>query len=166
MNLRWQNGITARITAVRFAFNPEKYITTPEPETLALWDELLSQGKRITAVGNADAHATPMTLGPIHRIIFPYEFLFRAVNTHVLTKDPLSGDLDADKRMILDAIGHGNSWVGYDMPHSTKGFRFTGQGVTKGIMGDEIKLGSGATLQIKAPTRTQIRLLHQHLYTV
>lgn len=159
MNLRWQNGLTARITAVRFAFNPEKYITTPEPQTLALWDELLSQGKRITAVGNSDAHATPMTLGPINRIVFPYEFLFRAVNTHVLTPNALSGNLNADKRMILNAIGVGNSWVGYDMPHSTKGFRFTGQGVTKGIMGDEIKLGAGATLQIKAPVRTQIRLL-------
>jgi hypothetical protein len=148
-----------KLTAVRLALNPEKVITGPEPETLALWDSLLAQGKHIAAVGNSDAHGTFMRMGPVRRIIYPYDFLFRAVNTHILTPKPLNGDLAHDKRLILDAIGKGRSWVGYDMAHSTKGFRFTGQGLNKGAIGDKIQLGAGATLQVRAPIRTKIRLI-------
>lgn len=148
-----------KLTAVRLALNPEKYIVGPEPRTLALWDELLAQGKQITAVGNSDAHATPMSFGPIKRVIFPYEFLFRAVNTHILLQRPLSGDFKHDKQRILRAIGQGNSWVGYDMPHRTKGFRFSVSSKNKGIMGDQVQVDAGATLQISAPTRANIRLI-------
>ncbi|MCB8937871.1 MAG: PHP domain-containing protein [Ardenticatenaceae bacterium] len=149
-----------KLTAVRLAFNPQKFVVGPEPRTLALWDELLAQGKRITAVGNSDAHATPMSFGPFKRIIFPYEYLFRAVNTHILLERPLTGDLTQDKKMILRAIGKGNSWVGYDLPHSTKGFRFSAASKGKGIMGEAVKLDAGATLQICTPTRCNIRLIH------
>lgn len=153
------SGLLAKLVALQYALHPERHITAPEPETLALWDELLAQGKQITAVGNSDAHGTPMSLGPITRIIFPYEFLFRAVNTHILTSQPLNGDFHHDKRLVLEAIGKGNSWIGYDMACSTKGFRFTGQGVNKGRMGDRIRLDAGATLQIAVPQKATIRLV-------
>lgn len=150
---------TNKLQVIRAAFNPEKYIVGPEAATLAKWDELLAQGKRITAVGNSDAHGTTFNLGPLQRIIFPYEFLFRAVNTHLLIDQELSGDLAEDKRRILKAIAKGNSWIGYDMAHPTQGFRFTGQSMSKGIMGDEIKMDAGATLQIKAPVKAHLRLI-------
>ncbi|MCP4424446.1 MAG: CehA/McbA family metallohydrolase, partial [Chloroflexi bacterium] len=154
-----KNKFIAKLKALQMALQPQKYIVGPELETLALWDELLAQGKRVTAVGNSDAHGTPMSMGPIKRIIYPYEFLFRAVNTHVLTPKPLNGDVTHDKQMILDALGKGRSWVGYDMAHDTKGFRFSGQGVNKGIVGDKIQLDAGATLQVKTPIRANIRLI-------
>lgn len=159
-SLPWRNGLYARLQMVRMALHPERYITGPEPQVLAKWDELLSEGQRITAIGNSDAHGTPMSMGPITRTIFPYEFLFRAVNTHILLREELSGELDYDRGLILDAIGRGHSWVGYDMPHPTRGFRFTGQGRTKGTMGDQIRFDAGATLQVLAPVRTAIRLIH------
>ena len=148
-----------KLTAVRLAFNPQKFVVGPEPRTLALWDELLAQGKRITAVGNSDAHGTPMSFGPLKRIIFPYEFLFRAVNTHILLERPLTGDVAYDKQLILKAIGQGHSFVGYDLPHPTKGFRFSATSKGKGIMGQEVRLNAGATLQISTPTRCNIRLI-------
>ena len=148
-----------KLTAVRLAFNPQKYVVGPEPRTLALWDELLAQGNRVTAVGNSDAHATPISMGPFKRVIFPYEFLFRAVNTHILLERPLTGNLTQDKQMIYRAIGQGHSWIGYDMPHSTKGFRFSAASKGKGVMGEQVKLNAGATLQISAPARCNIRLI-------
>ena len=154
-----QIDLIDKLTAVRLAFNPDKFIVGPQPQTLALWDELLAQGKRITGVGNSDAHATPMSFGPFKRIIFPYEFLFRAVNTHILLERPLTGDLTQDKKMILRAIGKGNSWIGYDLPHSTKGFRFSAASKGKSIMGEAAHLDAGATLQISTPTRCNIRLV-------
>ena len=60
---------------------------------------------------------------------------------------------------MLDAIGNGNAWIGYDMAHTTKGFRFSGQSRSRGIMGDRVKMESGATLQVKTPAKCQIRLI-------
>lgn len=154
-----KNKTLARIVALRMAFRPETAVIGPQAETLALWDGFLARGMRLAAVGNSDAHATPMTLGPISRVIYPYEFLFRAVNTHLLLPRELSGEMEADRDLILRAIGRGNSWVGYDMARSTAGFRFTVQGERRGSMGDEMVLGTGATLQISTPARCRIRLV-------
>jgi len=149
----------AKLLAVRMALNPEKVITMPEPETLALWDELLAQGKRVAAIGNSDAHGTLMSVGPIRREIYPYDFLFRAVNTHLLVPQPLSGNLESDRRMIMRAVGQGNSFVGYDMPRTTRGFRFSGHGLDQGIMGDCITMNGRASLQAQAPAEAVMRLI-------
>jgi hypothetical protein len=151
--------VNGRLDALRVALNPQRYMTGPRPETLAKWDELLAQGKRVAAVGGSDAHAFRLSMGPITRTIYPYEFLFRAVNLHLLLESELTGELEQDKAMIVSAIGRGNSWVAYDMARPTTGFRFSGQGRSKGIMGDEVKLDVGATLQVLAPARCNIRLL-------
>ncbi len=149
------------LALLRVVLNPEKYISGPDPETLDLWDQLLTEGKRVCAIGNSDAHGTLISLGRWQRIIYPYDYLFRAVNTHILMPKPLNGDLEHDKAMIYRAIGSGHAWVGYDLPHSTKGFRFSGQGVNRGIMGDKVQLDAGATLQVKTPVPADIRLIYE-----
>lgn len=154
-----KNNFLDKLIALNLALNPEKTITMPEPRTLALWDQLLAAGNEVVAVGNSDAHGTWMQLGPVKRIIYPYQFLFRAVNTHLLVPQPLSGELEQDKRMIYQAIGKGHSWVGYDLPHNTKGFRFSGHGRTKGSIGERVQLDTGATLQISAPAKANIKII-------
>ncbi|MEZ4516277.1 MAG: hypothetical protein R3C44_05355 [Chloroflexota bacterium] len=154
----YQNKLIASIVSLRMALRPETAVLGPEPETLKLWDGFWRPAC-VAAVGNADAHATPMRLGPIERIIYPYEFLFRAVNTHLLIPRELNGDIEHDRALILRAIGRGHSWVGYDMPHPTRGFRYTVQGERRGHMGDEMVLGTGATIQISTPARCHIRLI-------
>jgi hypothetical protein len=158
-SLRWRNKLLSMWIALRMTLYPERHISAPDSATLAVWDDYLSRGLRVSAVGNSDAHGTPMKLGPIRREIFPYDFLFRAVNTHILVSKPLNGDPAHDKRQILRALGQGNSWVGYDMPASTVDFRFTVQGVNKGVVGDEMPLGTGATLQVRTPARCRIRIV-------
>lgn len=157
--LRVRNKLTVAVAALPIAFHPERHVLGPEPETLALWDSFLAQGMRLSAIGNSDAHATPTRLGPLKRVIYPYVDLFQAVNTHVLLKEPLTGDLVEDKRRIVNAVGEGKGWVGYDLPHSTRGFSFTVQGLRRGTIGDEMPLGSGATLQVGTPARCRIRLI-------
>jgi hypothetical protein len=99
-------------------------------------------------------------MGPISRIIYPYEFHFRTVNTHVLTTQPLSGDAKTDKQLIYEAMAEGRCFVGYDLPAPTRGFRFTAQGKEKSvIMGEEITSKGGVTLQAALPQTAEIRLL-------
>jgi hypothetical protein len=128
--------------------------------TLKKWDELLATGKKVVAIGGSDAHALPGSLGPIHKTIFPYEFLFQGVNTHLLTPEPLSGEIIPDQNLILEALRSGHAFIGYDLPARTDGFRFTASGEESTVqMGDEITLKNGITLQIRLPFRTECQLL-------
>lgn len=152
--------MTNKLRAIQAAYRPEQLFDGPPAQTLAKWDELLTAGKQVSVVGGSDGHAFEYEMGPLKRTIFPYEDMFRCVNTHVLLDEPLAGELAQDKPRILQAIGRGRGWVGYDLPHPTKGFRFSGQSLTKGIMGDKIKMDAGATLQVIAPTKCDMRIIH------
>jgi hypothetical protein len=152
--------------ALRYARDPAAGIRGPFPPLLALWDKLLLEGRRVAAIGGADAHGRAYRWGPWERVIFPYEYLFRAVNTHVLTPYPFSGEFMHDRAQIYDALRHGHAWVGYDLIHPTEGFRFSGQAWrAEAIMGDELPVGTGATLQVRTPVMADIRLV-RHGYVV
>jgi hypothetical protein len=156
----YKTRLKTKLHALFYAYNPKLIARGPQPETLQKWDELLAQGRRVAAVGGSDAHALKMRLGPLRRTVFPYEFHFRCINTHLLLDEPLRGDAYADIRAILEALRQGHAFVGYDLPASTRGFRFTAHGKDKiASMGDEISAQNGVTFQIKLPLRTDYRLL-------
>ncbi|MCJ7434749.1 MAG: CehA/McbA family metallohydrolase [Anaerolineales bacterium] len=152
--------VPTKLHAVFYAFFPAFVAHQPIPATIAKWDELLSNGRRVVAIGGSDAHALKLHMGPISRIIYPYEFHFRTVNTHVITSQPLSGDAKTDKQLIYEALAEGRCFVGYDLPVSTRGFRFSAQGKEKSvIMGEEIPAKGGVTLQAVLPQTAEIRLI-------
>ncbi len=156
----FKSYLSSKLAAVRAAFNPDKYISGPFPETLNLWDRLLAEGKPVRAIGGADAHATPYSMGPVRRVVFPYEYLFRCVNTHILTPHPFDGNYEHDKLQVLNALRNGHSFVGYDFPASTRGFRFSAQGLNMNtIMGGRVRVGDGVTLQVVLPRPADMRIL-------
>jgi len=62
--------------------------------------------------------------------------------------------------MIYDALAAGRCFVAYDLPGSTRGFVFKAKGLEKSvIMGDEISLKGGVTLQAHVPQPAEIRLI-------
>ena len=144
-----------------FALFPALGVRGPLPESLALWDQLTAGGRKIVGIGNADAHEMPARLGPFPLILFKYEDVFRAVNTHILSEEPLNGNLEHDRAVIFDCLRRGHAFIGYDLPAATRGFTFSAAGDEQtGIMGDSIPLGDGVTLQIKLPQAANIRLIH------
>ncbi len=153
--------IPTKLHGAFYAFFPKLVAHGPIPATIAKWDELLAKGAPVVAIGGSDAHALKMGMAGIHRIIFPYEFHFRTVNTHVITPEPLSGEVNHDKKMIYAGMAAGHCFVGYDLPAPTRGFTFTAQGIEKSvIMGDEISAKNGVTLQAKLPADdAEMRLL-------
>jgi hypothetical protein len=156
----FKSVVKNKIQAIFYAFFPQYIAHGPLPRALQKWDELLAGGKRVVAIGGSDAHATPMSLGPLHRVIFPYLFHFRGINTHLFTQSPLTGESTADRRLILDALRQGHAFVGYDLPASTSSFRFTAH-VKEGVfsMGDEVSARSGVTFQIRLPQKAECRLI-------
>ncbi len=152
--------IKSKWHAIYYAFNPERIAEGPFQETLQRWDELLKGGRRVVAIGGSDAHALPAHMGPLHRTVFPYEFHFRTINTHLFIPTLLSGNLAEDRNRILDALANGRGFVGYDLPAPTRGFRFSAQGKeTKAWMGEEIPAQNGVTLQIRLPHAAECRLI-------
>ena len=146
--------------ALFYAYFPQFIGHGPYPDVLFKWDELLLDGKRIVAIGGSDAHAWPQSLGPLKRVIFPYEFHFKAVNTHIFTSEPLTGDSTTDRRLVYEAFENGRCFVGFDLPAPSKGFTFKAQGREKNaIMGDEIPAKNGVTLQIRVPEAADCKLI-------
>jgi len=152
--------VPSKLHGAFYAFFPALVAHHPIPDTIKKWDELLSQGQKVVAIGGSDAHALHMSMGPIHRVIFPYDFHFRTVNTHTLLEEGLNGDVQHDKTLVYKALSNGHCFVGFDMPAPTRGFRFTAQGRSDSVtMGDEIPAKGGVTLQAKLPSHAEIVLL-------
>lgn len=156
----FKGRIKNKLSALFLAFNPQYITEQPYAEVLTKWDELLSEGRKTVIVGGSDAHALKLHLGPIKRIVFPYEIHFQSINTHIQVPGSLTGDLVKDKKMIYSALKSGNAFVGYDLPASTEGFQFTAQsGTSKTSIGEEIVLEGGVTFQISTPENGTIHLL-------
>jgi hypothetical protein len=136
-------------------------ITGPSSETLALWDTLLRDGHTVVAIDGTDAHANVYSLGPLRRAVFPYAYLFRAVNTHLLLDAPLSSHLPSARSQVLNALRSGHAFVAYDLAGASRGFRFTATNEQESaVMGDEIRLTSSpVTLCVTSPLPARLRLL-------
>ena len=146
--------------AIFYAYFPTLIARGPLPQTLKKWDELLKQGRQVVAVGGSDAHGLPIQIGPLKRTIFPYEFHFRCINTHVLIPNPLRGELGADRQVIYQALREGRAFVGYDLPAPTHGFLFLASGIDGTVMmGQKIALKNGVTFKIKLPSPAECILI-------
>lgn len=147
-------------SAIFHVFFPRLFSRGPDLPTLQKWDELLASGRRVVAIGGSDAHALHHHLGPIRKTIFPYDFHFAALNTHLLVDRPLGDDSRADCGLVLESLGRGRGWLGFDLIAPTRGFRFNAQGrEQEATMGEEIPLAGGVTLQVKLPAAAQVVLM-------
>jgi hypothetical protein len=152
--------LSSKSAAVLAAFFPELFISGPFPETLALWDDLLCRGRKVAAIGGADAHANVYSLGGLRRAIFPYVYLFRAVNTHLILDAPFSDNFDEARSQVLNGLQAGRAFVAYDLAGGGRGFRFTATvGHASVPMGGTIELDGPATLRAVCPRPAHLRLI-------
>lgn len=143
------------------AFFPGFMLLSPLEQTLRLWDELLLTRKQpIVAIAGVDAHGDTYQVGPIKACVYPYQTLFRSLTTHLITPAKLSGEINSDRRMVLDALAAGHCFCANDLAHPTRGFRFTCNNNDGTFwMGDTVRAEEGLTFQVRSPIRAHIRLL-------
>ncbi len=146
-------------------------------ESLRKWDELITRkAQRVVATAGNDAHANVgISLNDssgktwLGFKLDPYERSFRLVRLHVLAhnRSSLNGQLSfpsLDDKLMLDAIGAGHCFIGFDLFGDATGFRFTAHaGDENKIMGDEIKLADQLTLNVTVPVSARILLLKDGL---
>lgn len=141
-------------------FFPEKMSVGPNPATLARWDQYLAAGQHLNAVGGVDAHALHFNLGPLKKIIFPYEFHFSSITNHLLLTEELNGNLEHDKKLIYTALRTGTSFVAYDLPSPSRGFSFTiSNDEAIASLGESLALSRGATVQVSLPAAAELALI-------
>ena len=157
---QWRDGISNIPVALWQAYvAPHRAITGPCPRALAKLDQL-AQKRKVVAIGATDAHAVNVQYGPFKRCIFPYEFLFRTVNTHVLLDGELEQRLVLDKDRIYKALGNGQCFVAFDYYQSARGFRYWAEkGRELANMGEERSYEPGWRLKAVLPFKGQISLI-------
>jgi hypothetical protein len=152
--------LKTKLHALYYAYYPTLIARGPFPETLRIWDKQLQAGHRLMAIGGSDAHAIPARLGPLRRTLFPYEFHFRSINTHILIDHPLEGNLENDRHLVLEALAQGRSFVANDLLARARGFRFVAHGLDRIAMpGDTITAERGVTFQIRLPAQADCQIV-------
>jgi hypothetical protein len=152
--------IPTLLHAVYYAYFPMGALRGPFPQTLQLWDKLLANGLRVAGIGGADAHGAAYSLGPLRRVIFPYAYLFSAVNTHILAEKRFTGDVTSDKASVYEALRAGRCWVGCDLLGNTREFSFTAKsGAASATLGQDLRRHGAVTFEVQTPLPGQIRVV-------
>ncbi len=151
--------VPTRLHGIFYAFFPAFLPHGPAPAAILRWDRLLGE-RRVVAIAGSDAHALRMRMGPLKRTVFPYAYHFSTVNTHVLLRGNLTGNVGSDRGVVHGALAAGNCFIGCDLPAPTRGFRFTAHGPqSEAIMGDEISGRGGVVLQTRLPSYAELALM-------
>jgi hypothetical protein len=154
----FKSVLKSKAQALLYAYAPTLAIKGPYRETLEKWDELLRE-RPVSVFGGSDAHGTVYHMGPIAREVHPYEYLFRCVNTHLLSEEPLTGDLEYDRAVIYRALGAGHGFLGYEQSAPIDGFSFWARsGDQEATMGETLALKETIELRVSAPRRARLRL--------
>jgi hypothetical protein len=141
------------------ALRPGGRLQGPRQKTLARWDELALRSHCV-AIGEIDNHGNRRSFWGIPRRIFPFEFAFRTIRTHVLLETPLTGDAARDTHQVLEALRQGRSYVSLDLWNNPKGFLFRiYDEKNQAIMGENFHRSGPALLEAKVPGRGRTRMV-------
>ena len=157
----WKAGLFKYSTAILRYFQRRGTVKGPDRATLAKWDEL-GQTRRVPGVGGSDAHAfKAKLLGFLNFTIFEYEYLFRAVNTHLLLPEQLTGDYESDRAAVIKALAEGSCFISHDRIHPGRGFdfRLENDGRRRCGQGGEVSLEPGDVLVWNLPARARFRVI-------
>jgi hypothetical protein len=132
---------------------------TPRPRReLDLWDRLAGE-KRMVGLASADAHGH-VRVGRRPLCIPSYEDSFRLVQTHALPTEPLSGNPDRDRKLVLDSLREGRCRLVLREPEAAEGFRFGYRSAAgDAIEGEEAAWHADGRIEAASPSaRTRFRL--------
>ena len=144
---------------IGFLARPGRVLTHPPERNVRGWDELCRERPTV-ALGGLDAHQFGKRLGPFVPLrLMAYRRSFRFIRTHVLTDEPLKGELEHDRAQVYDALRAGRCYIAVDAVAPAKGFRFWAEGPAgRAEMGAEAPAGDWM-LRVTLPAAARVRLL-------
>ena len=141
--------------AARFVAAPERMLDHPPARNLAEWDRLCRL-RRVVGIAGIDAHQIGFRVRErVPLRLMSYARSFRFLRTHVLTDEPLEGELEHDALQVYAALRSGRCYMSVDSLAPPRGFSFTA-GET--AMGGEIDF-AGQVLLATLPRPAHLRLI-------
>lgn len=121
---QWRLAFKSKLIALFwYYYDLYRPSSVPDKEGLQKWDSL-NKTRRVLGFGGSDAHNFPARMGPFKIVLFPYEYLFRTINTHVVLQEKLSEDFAAAKKQLLTALRRGYFFTASDYLEAARGFRY------------------------------------------
>lgn len=146
----WTHVLNLPVRYFGFPLNLKK----PSNYNLSLWDRWASRKKSVGFAG-LDIHPVPFPFLDIKKT-FVYRNTFKTLRNHLLVRNALSGNVNEDKKTILDAVKKGHLFFANDFLQDSSGFYF-GSPDREFVMGDEIE--PGRQIEIKVPVKSVTRML-------
>ena len=156
----WQEKLTSLPRALlAFAF-PTRMISGPKQVTLGRWDDLNKTGK-VAGFGEIDNHNSRKTYFGHDFRIFPFDFAFRTIRTHILLREKLSADVQVAKKQVIEAIKSCSLYVAQEHELGAKGFEFRIYDAEEtAYTGGDFKFkGKPAILEAKIPHQGLLRVI-------
>lgn len=155
-NRSWElSKLSVLWTLFIYPFNPRlsfiRLFNEPSEE-LELLDQLSETRKTVVVAGaEASARAIPWSN---YLMRFPsYETSFELFTNHVLLRSELTGQLEADKQKLFQALKNGNSYIAFDLIGNPRGFYAVVEDKNSShLMGSEIPFKDDLELKIHLPS--------------
>ena len=146
--------------AIRFVVRPESVVDHPPERNMAEWDRLCAN-RRVVAIGGLDAHQFGRRIrGRVPLRLMSYARSFGYLRTHVLCRERLSGDLEADRAAVYESLRAGRCYLAMDKLAPARGFEFCAERDGETLaMGAEAIADRPRTLRASVPRAARLRLL-------
>lgn len=159
----WQEKLISYFKAfIAFLF-PAFILSGPKKETLERWDKINMENKDsklIAGFGEIDNHNTGKKVFGVTFKIFPFDFAFKTVSTHILLNESLSKDYEAAKRQVVDAIKNSSVYVAQEKWNDAKGFEFyISDSLKTAYSGQTLTKVQKPVLHVKTPKKALIKII-------
>lgn len=158
----WQEKLTSYTKALLSFIFPAFILSGPKKETLTKWDDLNinSKEKLIAGYGEIDNHNIKKKIFGLIFRIFPFDFAFKTISTHILLEKPLSKNVGEAKLQAVEAIKSSKLYVANEKFAAAKGFSFfisdnTGQAFS----GQTTALTKKSQLNVLLPKKALINII-------
>jgi hypothetical protein len=155
---RWKERVAGVVSGLLCIAFKSGSLKGPARSTMEFWDRSCA-GRRVAAVGGADAHHKRYGFGPFAIRPLTYDYLLGAITVHILSDEPLSKQAHEARALICRALRHGSLFIANDRIGTSRGFRFyfEPEEGPRCRMGEEAVFSPGR-ISVEVPLGGEIRL--------
>lgn len=164
----WQEKLTSYFKAFLAILFPAFILSGPKEVTLSRWDKQNAENKNeklISGYGEIDNHNARKKVFGITFRIFPFDFAFQTISTHILLKNELSKDIEEAKKQIVAAIKNSSIYVSQEKWNTSKGFElYISDNFKTAYSGETLEKVNEPVLNVKIPKKALIKIVHNGKY--
>lgn len=127
------------------------YIISYPDKEMKQFDRM-NRTRKVVGIGSTDAHSK-ISIWDGFSIHFPsYPCMLKQVQTVIVTRERFNGVYEHDRRLLLNSLRRGNSFVTLAGLEDGRGFIFSAvSDSTEASLGDSLRLGKTAELRVVLP---------------